>query len=484
MASITSQSGISTALGSYSGITAAEIDKLMEAESLPLNKLNKQKSKYIEQQSAWKDIKTRVNTLFNKIDSLQKNETFNTKVVTSSDASKVTISGKPESTSENYQISVQRLATATKITSGKIASLAGKDIYKSLSIQGNLTLTNDKGEASEVTVKADDSLKDIVNSINGLTKQSGIKAAIVDNQLVLSDVATGKKNLSVGGSLVDELGFGEGSSKFTQGETALFTIDGMEVERSSNTVTDVVEHLTINLHGKVADPVSLSVKVDVDKTVQAVKDLVEQYNSVMSFISSKLDVGDPSKKDNKSGSLVGDGSLTRLQSSLRILMTGVPGENSGTALVKPAEIGITSKDKTSTVVFDEAVFKKALTEDPESVQKFFFNQVTQEKTGVDTEGNPSVVKDTVDKGYTAKLKDLVNTFLNDDKGKKSVLTIRNESIEQSLKNLDTRITRFEDVLEKKRANYVKIYTRLDQVMMKAESQMSYLQSQMDSFSAR
>ena len=40
MASVGSASGISSTLGTYSGISSKEIDKLIEAESVPLTKMN------------------------------------------------------------------------------------------------------------------------------------------------------------------------------------------------------------------------------------------------------------------------------------------------------------------------------------------------------------------------------------------------------------------------------------------------------------
>jgi len=47
--------------------------------------------------------------------------------------------------------------------------------------------------------------------------------------------------------------------------------------------------------------------------------------------------------------------------------------------------------------------------------------------------------------------------------------------------LNKQITRLDGVLEQKKARYVDMFTRLDQAMMKAEEQMSWLISQVDSF---
>ncbi|MDZ7835750.1 MAG: flagellar filament capping protein FliD [Alkalibacterium sp.] len=53
-----------------------------------------------------------------------------------------------------------------------------------------------------------------------------------------------------------------------------------------------------------------------------------KYNSTQKHITSQLDVGDPSAEDNKTGALAGDGTVMRLQSNLRRMMTKVnPGES-------------------------------------------------------------------------------------------------------------------------------------------------------------
>lgn len=484
MAGVSSSNGISSTLGSYSGITAKDIDKLIEAESLPLVKLNHRKTQLSEQQNAWKDVKLRLNTLLGKIDNLQKNATFNTKKITSSQPEKVTMSATDSAETGSYQIVVEQLATATKVASGEILALKDQTIYDSLNLKGSLELTNDAGQVSTLEISEGDSAKEIITKINANSKETGIKGSLIDNRIVISNVATGAKTLNVGGSLAKELGLSPESRTVTEGDNAKFKIDGMSVVRSSNTITDVIENVTINLHGETKEAATISLATDDEKAVAAAKDLVEQYNAVMDFINEKLNTGDPSKKDNKPGSLSGDSSLIRLQSSLRLLMTSSPGENQTTGHLKPAEIGIDSKDRTSLVVFDEAKFREALGNDPQAVQNFFFNKIPQEVEITDQAGVTTTVKDKKEVGYTVKLKELMNTYLSDANGARSVYTSKTETLSQNLKELDSRIERFTAQIDKKRDYYVKTFTRLDQVMMQAESQMAYLQSQMDSFTAR
>lgn len=488
MASVGSVSGISSTLGTYSGITSKEIDKLIEAESVPLTKMNLRKSKMTEQQNALKDVRLRLNSLFTNLEKLQKNETFNTKITSSSHPEKVKITANDLADVEDYKVTVEKLATSTKITSGEIAKLKDKTIYDELGASGKLTLPlkseKDRldGKTLDITIDEKDSLKEITNKINQESKETGIKASVINNRLILTNIETGKKSFEVKGDALEDLGLENVKPK--PGEDAEFTIDGMKVTRSSNEVSDVIENVTIHLLGETKENVNLSLKTDTEKLTTAVKDFVEQYNNVMGFISEKTSVGDPSKKDNKAGTLNGDGSMMRLQSSLRFLMTGAPGNNDKTNIITPMELGIESKDKTATITFDEEKFKAALKKDPEAVQNFFYNEKKEMKEVTGPDGKPTMEFEKSEFGYTVKLKELMNEYLDDTKGKKSVFKSKTETLESNMKDIDERIKRFNVKIEKKKDYYVRTFTKLDQVMMNAEAQMAYLQSQIDSFAAR
>ena len=499
MASVGSVSGISSTLGTYSGITSKEIDKLIEAESVPLTKMNLRKSKMTEQQNALKDVRLRLNSLFTNLEKLQKNETFNTKITSSSHPEKVKITATDLADVEDYKVTVEKLATSTKITSGEIAKLKDKTIYDELGVSGKLTLplksekeikvdtpdgeTETKAPKTlDITIDEKDSLKEITNKINQESKATGIKASVINNRLILTSTETGEKDFEVKGDVLNGLGLDKAEK--VPGEDAEFTIDGMKVTRSSNEVSDVIENVTIHLLGETKENVNLSLKTDTEKLTTAVKDFVEQYNNVMGFISEKNSVGDPSKKDNKAGTLNGDGSMMRLQSSLRFLMTGAPGNNDKTNIITPMELGIESKDKTSTITFDEEKFKAALKKDPEAVQNFFYNEKKEMKEVTGPDGKPTMEFEKSEFGYTVKLKELMNEYLDDTKGKKSVFKSKTETLESNMKDIDERIKRFNVKIEKKKDYYVRTFTKLDQVMMNAEAQMAYLQSQIDSFAAR
>ncbi len=72
MASVTSSSGISTTLGSYSGVTSEDIEKLLAADAINKTRAENKITSLKAQKTAWSDISTRLSNFLSKVDALQK----------------------------------------------------------------------------------------------------------------------------------------------------------------------------------------------------------------------------------------------------------------------------------------------------------------------------------------------------------------------------------------------------------------------------
>ncbi|MGB7365979.1 flagellar filament capping protein FliD, partial [Carnobacterium jeotgali] len=269
------------------------------------------------------------------------------------------------------------------------------------------------------------------------------------------------------------LGF-EKDKIYEGGQSAELTVDGITMTRDTNSVTDAVEGLTIELKGvtEASKPVTIGIKEDTDTTVKAFQSFVDQYNSTLTFVGDQLDVGDPSAEKNKTGALAGDSSLIRLQSSLRSLMT--QSVSSGNPDYKNLEaIGI-SVDRFGAATLDTAKLKTALADDPTAVKKMLFQTTTTETPGVDENGAPTTVKTEKEVGMAQKMRALVDTYISDKTG---IIVTKSATYDKLSEDITKSIAKFNERLVKKRENYVAMFTRLDTAMMQAESQMAYLQSQ-------
>lgn len=467
----------SSYMGQYTGITSDTIDQLLQSDELRKTVIQNKIDKINTKSQAWTDISTRLSNLTSKLEALQDEGTYGTKKVTSSDDASATVSGTADSMEGSYDLIITQLATSSKITGGVVSKADGTtkiSTKDALGYSGKLTITNGATDGSdtaltvEIDVKATDSLKDIANAINNAkdpsdstgAKGAGLKATIVNNQLVITSEEMGDRTLTIGGDLKDSLGFKASQTK--RGQSAEFTLDGIPMKRNSNNPTDVVDGVTFNF--KKADAsktITLGLTNDTDKELSAVKDFVSQYNSVMSFLSEKMDVGDPSKSDNTTGALAGDSTLISLQSKLQSTVLGGKSVNG----VSASTLGL-SVDRNGTLSLDETKFKAQLAKDPNSVKDFFFkdtsNKYSTEKTGT---------------GYTADFKAVLDRYTSTKSGSEGVISLRKSSYQSEIKDYNKQIERITEQIATKRARYVTMFTNLDAAIGNLQSQFSYFQSQ-------
>jgi flagellar hook-associated protein 2 len=479
-------------LGSYSGITSETIDSLIAAQSSKLTQYNNQKESLTKEKTAWSDIQTRLTNLNTKMDTLMDPKSFFSKKTTSSDEAKLAVTSGTNAVPGKYEITVDRLATASRLTSGQILTI-GQTTTTALGFEGTFKLssqdTNEIGSSDpktlkqvDITIANTDSLKDVITKINAQTKDSGISATIIDGRLSLTDAQLGDRTISVTSAtdLVDKLAFdpaaaGTAKATLAAGTLAKVTVNNtITLERNSNTITDAIEGMTLDLKATTAgSSVSVSVADDTDNTLKVVKDFVEQYNSTVSFITEKLSVGDPTSTTNVSGALSGDSTLMRLQSSLRQMLTGGV-EIQKTNPSDPIEtqkydfigsLGI-SIDRYGKASIDETKLKDVITKEPVRVAGFFSRSIT-----VDGATEKKKV------GLAEKLQTVVNSFVDSKDG---MITAKNKTYDKAMDDIAKKIEVFNERMEAQRARYVKTFTALDTAMMQAESQMSYLSSQLTS----
>lgn len=471
-------------MGQYTGITSDMIDQLLQSDEIRKTVIQNKIDKINTKSQAWTDISTRLSNLTSKLEALQDEGTYGTKKVTSSDDASATVSGTADSMEGSYDLIITQLATSSKITGGVVSKADGTtkiSTKDALGYSGKLTITNASADGSEsktieLDIKATDSLKDIANAINNAkdpsdregTKSAGLKATIVNNQLVVTSEEMGDRTLTIGGDLKDKLGFADNVVKRTKGQSAEFTLDGIPMKRNSNNPTDVVDGVTFNF--KKADAsktITLGLTNDTDKELSAVKDFVSQYNSVMSFISEKMDVGDPSQSDNKTGALAGDSTLISLQSTLRSTVLGGKSVNG----VSASTLGL-SVDRNGTLSLDETKFKAQLAKDPNSVKDFFFKD-TSDKFSTEKTGT----------GYTADFKAVIDRYTSTKSGSEGVISLRKASYQSEIKDYNRQIERITEQIAIKRARYVRMFTNLDTAIGNLQSQFAYFQSQNSSSSS-
>jgi len=247
--------------------------------------------------------------------------------VTSSNPDAVTASAGDGADPASYLIEVAQIAVAQSLASDGLDPFADADAALG---EGTLSITVDGTTVNLALTDGNNSLRGIRDAINA----SGldIQAAVVQDagafRLLLTSGntgTTGVMTLTVDGTLDSRLA-SAGMEETTAAQDALYSVNGLELTSSSNSVADVLPGLTLEIKSPTAGAVSISVGTDADALGEKLGRLITAYNGLVNNMK-KLGAASPDGKT--AGPLVGDASLRSLQRSVQ----GVFGQTVSTEVV-------------------------------------------------------------------------------------------------------------------------------------------------------
>jgi len=454
--------------GIVSGLdTDTLIEQLMAIERRPLVLMQERKTTLEKQRDAWRDVNTRLNNLRDRMAELSRLSLFERRAVTSSKAEVATATANRNAVEAVYRISVQQLAAAHRVAGKRFETVDGKAAPKEpLGLSGEARLrVGQNGDWITVAVDAADTLESIAAKINEAAGGAVI-ARVLDGRLILEAKETGAANTLEfevpGGSdpsavnIWQELGVvddaGEILNELQAAQDAVFTVEGLTITRSSNTVDDLIEGVTLQLKG--VGETTLEIRRDVDAVVDAVRRFVEQYNSTMSFIQDRM---------GENGVLKGDTLLMRIQMQLRADVMA-PVAATGLKYNQLAAVGI-SVDKSGTMSLDEARLREALEESSEEVARLF--------TASKEDGDPF-------DGVAIRLEQRFQQWLAAGDG---LLAARQKLFGDRIKAIEDSMDRFEQRMEIREANLRRQFLALEEALASLQTQSNWLANQLVQLSA-
>lgn len=419
------------------------ITQLMKVEQRPLELLQTKASTIQTKISSFGQIKSAMSSLYDAAKGLTNLDTWRGKTFTSSDESILKGSASSEATAGQFSVKVDALAQAQNVASGTVASGAPIGANGTLTLQrgtwsADRSSFTSSGDSVNITIDANDSLANIAKKIN--QSDAGISAVVVKgasgDQLLLRSNKTGEENgfaLSVSDPGLNALAYDPSSVAANSGATltqaaedARFTINGIESRSASNTVSDIVPGLTLNLQ----KTSSTAVEVSIGEDTKAIKSKIEAFQQAYNKLNSVIaDLTRYDAATKKSQPLQGDSTAVGLQSTLRRLV-GTPNEagvylsNLGLELQRDGSLSINST-KLEAALADPAQLEKTLADA--------------------TDGLITRIRDFAFKA---------NATQGD-------ITNRTAALQNSLKSNESDQERMETLLEKRQANLLKQYQALD-----------------------
>ena len=254
--------------GLISGLdTNAIIAGLIDLERLPIQTLENRRSVYEAKDSAWQDINTRLSAVRTAFNAINDSSDFD-KLVTAASSNEAAVSVAPtgSATPGTITFAVNQLATTHRV--GSTASFSGAD---ALVGAGDFTISMG-GSDSVVTASASTTVSELVQSINSLGIDVTASVISIDgstSEILLTARESGASAAFTTSSTISSLA---STSIVEQGVDAQLTIGSgpgaMNISRGSNTITDLVSGITLDLHATSVGSVTVTVERDTDDRIQ------------------------------------------------------------------------------------------------------------------------------------------------------------------------------------------------------------------------
>ncbi|AXF56304.1 flagellar filament capping protein FliD [Salicibibacter kimchii] len=339
-------------------------------------------------------------------------------------------------------------------------------------------------------ITEEDSLQNVLNEFNN--SDIGINAFYDSHsdQVSVSRTETGVFNPD-GGDEISFYGDDDEDSFFTdflklgddegqRAQNAKFTINGLETERRSNTLT--MDNLTITLHDEFDESVTVSSSVDTDVIVENITEFVDEYNALLTDVHEKL--GETRNRDYppltdeqrramteheielweeqaQSGLLSHDRQLGNFMNQMRenLYQTiNVEGSN----IEHLSDLGITTSNdylERGKLEIDEGTLHSVVEEDPEGAFNFF------SQTGAEN-GIARNLRETVN--------DMEEAISRQAGGSNGRYQNHQFSLGREINQLDDRIENFDRRLEQIENRYWQQFTAMEQAISEANNQSQML----------
>ncbi|WOB09809.1 flagellar filament capping protein FliD [Piscinibacter gummiphilus] len=465
MASVSS-AGIGSGLDVESIVT-----KLMSIEQRPVTQLKTQASTIQTKISAFGQLQSALSTFRDSSNALSRATTWGATTASSSDAG-VRVSTSEGAPVGNYAIEVKTLAVPQSAVTGAYDSadaLVGAGTLRveigsfgqaGFAPQPNL-------DAINIDISATDTLTTVRNKINAAG--AGVSAIIVNDatgaRIIISSTNPGSNSVfrtsGDGGAaaFAFEPGLDPSLNAMTQTQAAAdaeLKINGLDVISPTNTLSDVVQGLTINLLQPTTGTAQVTVAQDNDALKKSVDTFVESYNALAKMLRTQTKYDEATKT---AGSLQGDSTAVGLQRQLRNLLTSETPASSVYETINSIGIALQSD---GTLKVDSTKLTAALNANPAEVKKLF-SAYTPQVNDTDPDVN----------GIATRLRIFADKVLGLD----GSLTSKTEGLNTTLKLNQKRQDELTDRLALTEARLRAQYTTLDTNMAKMSALNSYITNQ-------
>lgn len=320
---------------------AAVVQQLMTFENRPLDVIN---AKITRQSTIISDLgtlKSKVSTFSDALAAFEDPDSFNDTTVSTSNSTYVQASSANGTQLGNYSISVTSIASPSRFAFVGFAS--ENDAVSNLT---GFTITVGSGEtytAADISsdIGSTPTITELADWINALGENVAASVVLQNTAsngdetwaLTIQSTETGVENAVVLGTTSGIATVG--NTIEDEATNAIFNFNGVDFERASNTVSDVVEGLTMELIDITVDgsPVNLRVKEGSDTSSTVIQTLVTSYNELMAYYKTLTAYSSAGSSSTTTATFASDPTLLSFVSEIKskIAEGASYGANNGSA---------------------------------------------------------------------------------------------------------------------------------------------------------
>ncbi len=435
--------------------TNSIVDGLMQVERSPLIRLESDKVWLNSRLSAFKEFDTALNSFYDSAKTLANQDAYSKKISTLSTSDYLSVATSDSALANtSYDVEVISLAQVQKTHVDNSFSSETDLIFN----PGTIEITVD-GTAHSITISATDaSLEGVTNAIN--EANIGVTAGILDDGSLIDPfrlTLTGSKVSET--FTIDATGIAGTESigtttNYQDAGPASIEVDGIAITSNSNTITDAIQGLVLNLvDSEVGKTTTISTQTDTSTVSTNINAFVTGYNEVVSFVTKQSTFG-----DSQGGILSGDSGLNSVKRRLQNLLTTMTSnEGSFKAL---SQLGLETQSD-GTLALDSDTLNSAVSEDLDGIISLLAG---------DENGNG---------GIATQFEDYLDGLTDSTQG---LYAGREQSITQNLNRIDDSIVLMEMRLEKREEILRSQFNSMELLISTLNSQGDYLSQQLESIS--
>ncbi|HVN48215.1 MAG TPA: flagellar filament capping protein FliD [Bacteroidota bacterium] len=452
--------------------------------------------------TALSTLKTKMQTFYNALQSSTSGTDSSSTVyqVDTSNSSVATATASSSISLGSHTLVVSRVASADTIMSAQYNSsdttIAGAEMTSDevtagsatrqiqVSVGGNVvgtvSITLNAGDTNSSVLQK---IRDAINNSSALNTDmsaSVISGSAGTARLKITSKTTGSDNaISLadvsGGTLLDNIGLSDSvisnrtatsgtSGGYVYGAAsnldAVFTLDGAEMTRGTNTITDALDGVTLKLSG-VPSPsdsqtTTLTVGLNTTNLQSVVNTFITDFNDLSGYVKEQTSVN----SDGTANVFSSDQTILNLRINLQSLIFQTV-DAAGTDTNSLAKIGITQAQDGTLSISDSTTFSNILENNPEAIANLFGYAGSSSTNGIAVQMKNLIYGFTEVGGQIDSTENIVTGQLND---------------------LKTQISDTNDRITKQVEQYQEQYSKLQTALLQMQEQQQMVSSIMSSVS--